>query len=369
MLLRNQLTALFSPTRRLAEDLAPILHQGGPFGSMEWVVPRAQCHYRRMDLSALPVRQRLAAARLTAQRYEPASGAVHHLAWTGPIAHCWTWPQPLLRVVQQLDGWIPESLLRAPMALDGPRLLGQYVGFEGQLWRNGQLQSSQWWPQPPTLDAWRRFLRAGGLPSAAVEPLPDIHELAWLPAPWGDLRRSLPGSPAARERMAWVAGASIVALGLGWQLLAQVHWAVAIARVDSQVQTLRAKATPLLEARERADVALAALQELRGLQLGVSDYVLMAQVLRPLPADVRLAGWQRENNRLRVAVAGAQPDPRPYVSAYQVDPLLADVTAAPSNEGATMELDFTLPSAEAPDDPAAAADADGAPAAPQSALP
>jgi hypothetical protein len=365
MLLRNQLTALFSPTRRLVEDHAPILHQGGPLGAMEWVVPRAQCHYRRIDLSALPARQRMAAARLTAQRYEPGPGAVHHLAWTGAIAHCWTWTQPLLRVVQQLDGWIPETLLRAPPVMDGPRLLGQYVGVEGQLWRDGQLQSSQWWPQPPALDAWRRFLRAGGLSSAAVEPLPDIQIMEWLPAPWGDLRRSLPGSPAARERMAWVGAACVVALGLGWQLLAQAHWVVAKARVDSEVATLRAQATPLLEARERADVALAALQDLRGLQQGVSDYLLMAQVLRPLPAEVRLSGWQRENNRLRVAVAGAQPDPRPYVSAYQSDPLLAGVTATPSNDGAAMELDFTLArdEAQADIDPAAAPETGASPAA------
>lgn len=369
MLLRNQLTALFSPTRRLVEDHAPILHQGGPLGAMEWVVPRAQCHYRRMDLSALPARQRLAAARLTAQRYEPEPGAVHHLAWTGPVAHCWTWPQPLLRVVEQLDGWIPETLLRMPPAIDGPRLLGMHAGVEGQQWRDGQLQSSQWWPQIPSLDAWRRFLRAGGLSSAAIEPLPDLQRLEWSPAPWGDLRRALPGSPAARERMAWVAAACVLALGLGWQLLAQAHWTVANARVDSQLETLRAKATPLLDARERADVALSALQDLRGLQLGVSDYVLMAQVLRPLPAEVRLSGWQRENNRLRIAVAGAQPDPRPYVSAYQSDPLLADVTATPSNDGASMELDFTLAGAEAKgdSDPAAAAIAGGAPAAPTSA--
>lgn len=332
-------------------------------------MPRALCHYRRIDLAALPARQRLAAARLQAQRHEPGPGALLFLAWTGGVAHCWTWPRPEPRVAQQLEGWIPETLLRAPPAADGARLLQQQVGVEGQLWRDGQLQSSQWWPERPQADAWRRYLRAGGLPSAATEAVPEPEALPWLASPWGDVRRGLPGSPAARERTAWVATACILALGLGWQLLAQAHWAAALARVDARVETLRAQATPLLEARERADTALAQLQDLRTLQQGVSDYRLMAEVLRPLPAEVRLASWQRENSRLRASLMGAQPDPRPYVSAYQADPVLADVTATPEGDRGVMRLDFTLAPAPAPapaPDPvadAAPAEGDGAAAA------
>ena len=72
MNLRKQLAALFLPTRRLTgtdPDLdAPdaIVQQGGALGGQQWVVPRALCQYRRVDLAAVPQRQRHAAARLAA---------------------------------------------------------------------------------------------------------------------------------------------------------------------------------------------------------------------------------------------------------------------------------------------------------------
>lgn len=359
MQLRNQLTAIFSPTRRLIGDDASILRQGGPLGALEWVVPRAQCHYRRLDFSALPPRQRVPAARLAVRRHESAPGSLHHIAWRGGIAHAWTWPQPDAAFAQAEQAWLPETLLRAPPAIDGPRLLRQVQGVEGQLWRDRQLVTSQWWPEPPGRDAWRRFLRAGGLGPEASESVPEPEALPWSSTPWGDVRRGLPGSPPALERLAWSAGLGIVALGMGWQLAAQATWTVALARVESRIETLRAQATPLLEARERADTALQALHRYRDLQGGANDYIMMADVLRPLPADARLGAWQREGVRLQVGVLSAESDPRRYVSAFDGHPQLADVAANPATDASGMQLDFTLAPAAAAGSTAADIDTAG----------
>ena len=113
MSLRNRLAAIFSPTRRLAGPEPATVRGGGPLGGVQWVVPRAECHYRRMDLSGLPARQRAAAARIAARRHEPRPQASFHVAWTGGIAHVWTWTAFAGDGTPGEAEWIPESLLRA----------------------------------------------------------------------------------------------------------------------------------------------------------------------------------------------------------------------------------------------------------------
>ncbi|WP_374473103.1 hypothetical protein [Arenimonas sp.] len=197
-------------------------------------MPRAACHYRRLEFAQLPVRQRAAAAKLAVRRHEPAPGALQHVAWTGATAHAWIWPQPDPVMAEGEPGWIPESLLRAPPAGDGPRLLQAIEGVEGQVWRDGQLQASQWWPAVPDADAWRRFLRACGIGPDAAGAVPAPETLPWETTPWGDAPRGLPGSPAALERLAWVAGLGLVALCLGWQLAAQATWGIAQWRLEGR---------------------------------------------------------------------------------------------------------------------------------------
>src|SRR5690606_36537450 len=111
------------------------------------------------------------------------------------------------------SGWIPETLLRAKPAGDGPRLLAMMRGVEGQVWREGGLRASQWWPAPPDAATWRRFLRAAGL-ATGDDTVPEPETLPWADRSCADRPAGLPGSPAALERVAWVAGAGIVALGL-----------------------------------------------------------------------------------------------------------------------------------------------------------
>lgn len=345
MQLPNRLTALFSPTRRLIGDEAPLLHGGGALGPQQWVVPRAQCHYRRLDLSNLPPRQREAAARVAARRHDPVPDAEHYIAWSGGHAHLWIWPQTDGFRLPADQSWLPETVLRAPLHEDGARLLKQVEGYEGQLWRGGEPFATRWWPQIPGLEQWRQFLRAGGLAPDPDTGVPEPESLPWSSNPWGESKRGLPASPAVLERLGWMAVGCVVALGLGWQLGALAKWSVALARVDARTEALRAQATPLLEARERADLALQRLQGYHELKQGVSDYAVMAEVLGPLPADARLRSWLREGTRLQSGVQSANADPRQYVSAYDGHPRLTDVVAAPHADGAGMDMGFSLVSA------------------------
>jgi hypothetical protein len=337
----SKLAAIFSPTRRLPGVEGAPVHGGGPFGGLEWVVPRAECQYRRMDFASLASRQRPAAARIAARRMDPRPGAALHIAWTGPVAHAWSWTGSAPGIATGQAGWIPESLLRAPPAGDGVRIVRQVDGFEGQHWRDGRLQASQWWQALPATDAWHRFVRAAGLGLDAIGMgVPAPVDPGWSD-PWGDPARGLPVSPALLERWAWSAGLVVLAFALGWQLFARAEWSVAQSRLDARMDALRSRAAPLLAARERADTARDALQALRDLQQGEDDYRLMAEVIAPLPQDARLAAWTRDGAKLQVSVDSTDADPRHFVAAYEDNARLSSVVATPRDGGMVLVFDLS----------------------------
>jgi hypothetical protein len=337
---RNKLAVIFSPTRRLIGPEPRTVRSGGLLGELQWVVPRADCEYRRLDYSALPAKQRAGAARIAARRHA-AGPARFHVAWNGPVVHLWTWAEPdaVAAGVAEDAPWLPESLLRAPPASDGLRILCQVDGFEGQAWRDGDLQVSQWWPDLPQAETWRRFVRACGLgPEDAVAVEPE--SLPWSES-WADRKRGVQASPAVLERWAWRVVVASVVVAFGWQFAAELRWRGAQSTLESRMDTLRAKATPLLAAREQAERARDAIASLRQLQQGSSDYRLASGVIAPLPPDTRFVEWQREGGKLQVAVRSSDADPRHFVSAYDGDPVLDSVVATPGEAGITM-LAFDL---------------------------
>lgn len=345
MQLRNQLAAIFSPTRRLDVPEQPLVSAGGRLGEVEWVVPRAECDYRRMDFARLPPRQRGPAAQIAARRHASAP-ASFHIAWTGPVAHVWTRSVANEDAAGPVRRWVPESLLRPAPGHDGPRLLRQVKGVEGQFWRDGQMQASQWWPEVPGIESWNRFVRSCGM-SPDPHGVPEPEPVGWA-EPWGDGRDRLPTSPATLERWAWHGVIGAVALALGWQLAADVRWAMARASIEDRTEALRAKAAPLLDARERAERTSDEIAALQALQAAHSDYDLVAAVIAPLPGDTRLLGWQREGDKLQADIASSASDPRVFVTAYASDPMLRDVVATPgANRSVRLAFDLPAPG-EAP---------------------
>ncbi|MDR6991854.1 hypothetical protein [Luteimonas sp. 3794] len=344
MTLRKTLAAYFLPTRRLIgiED-GPLQH-GGRLGGAQWVVPRAHCQYRRLDMAAIPVRQRAAAARLALAAQLPAPGALCTVAWKDGIGHAWIWIDPPVDFAAGRRRWIAESLLAPPPLGDGARMLQLAVGVEGQVWKGGQLLASQWWPQPPDDEGWGRFLRSAGLDRAT--PLPAAEQFAWRAEPWGTQTHDwMAGSVEARERLAWVGAAALVALIAGWQLTALARWHFASEGLAQQLELARAEVAPVLAARERAEHAQAEAQRLRELQHGTSDYEMMSQVVAALPEGVQLASWRREPGRLVAVVNGGDGDPRTFVSAFVRQPPLNEVAAVPAGTG--MQLTFDLADAGA----------------------
>lgn len=305
------------------------------------MVPRAQLRYRRFEFEALSARQRAAAARIAVMR-DALPGALTRIAWVGSVAHVWSWLPPSDVGARERAGWMPETLLRGRADTDGPRLLALIEGVEGQVWKGGGLVASQWWPIAPAVDAWHRFLRSAGLSPGADARLPTVSEAGWSP-PWARVRGATAG-PDLLEAVAWRVVLAGVAVVLGWQVTAREEERDAHAALVARAEALRLRATPILDARERADVARADVERLRALQRASSDYALMPAVSLPLGEGARLAGWQRQGDVLKAKVAVADTDPRRAVEAFAPSRLLADVQATPMPPEA-VALEFKLPNA------------------------
>jgi hypothetical protein len=305
------------------------------------VVPRAELHYRRLDFTALPERRRAAAARLALLRDDGAS-ALQRIAWHRAIAHVWSWTPGGDATARDRAGWVPESLVRARPASDGPILVATLDGVEGQVWRDGDLVASQWWPAVPSQQAWHRFLRSAALAPAAAVDVPVPAQLGWS-APWARLRGAAGGADVV-EATAWRVALAGIAAALGWQVMAHEHERAAHEDLVARMDALRAQATPLLDARERADAAVTEIERLRGLQRASSDYSLMPAVTIPLGEGARLLAWSRQGDVLKAKVAVKDLDPRVVVGAYTRVRLLADAQATPMPPDA-VGLEFKLPAA------------------------
>lgn len=350
------LKALFLPKRRLANDDAAKLTPGGLLGGLEWVASRAECQYRREDLRALPARKRVQAARLAVVRHRPAATALAATAWTDGILHIWFWLEPMPASGADLR-WVPESLLLAPPAEDGVRLLALARGVEAQHWKGGILSASQWWPQLPEGEQWLRFLRACGMDAETMPQPPQPEQRPWLAAPWGETSWSQRLATGFSERMAWLLLLAVLAAGIGWQLGALWRWQAASDQMAARVERMRGNVAPLLAAREQAERAGDALGRLQALRPVASDFELMADVIRRLPKETTLASWKRESGKLVANVHATESDPRVFVEAFEGDANLADVAVVPMTGG--MQLTFELPVADAA--AGDAADAEGAP--------
>ena len=368
----SPLAALFLPKRRLAAADPLILQRGGLLGGTQWVVPRGECQFRRHDFSAIPPRQRRPAAALHLQRLLPTSDSVARIGWVGSIALFWIWENPLPAVLKTRQKWLPESALRRPVLANGLHLLRCQSGVEGQYWRDGSLVASQWWPDAPALDAWHRFLRGAGVAIDQSVSVPSVQSAQWLDYPWPVMQPVRSGQLANTEFLIWLVTLCLLAAAAGSQASSLHEWGRLREKQQEQLVALRARSGPILDARERAEALAARLQDYRVVQDGISDYDLIAEVIRPLPAGTRLVEYLRDGRKLSVKVAlpGQSPavpasamgqpvvqplpdismqpklptvDVRRMVALYAAHPLLDQASATPVLGGVLLEFDLPAP--------------------------
>lgn len=254
---------------------------------------------------------------------------------------------------------LPETLLR-PRHTDGVVLQTCAEGFEGQVWRAGQLEASRWWVQAPDARAWMNFQRGAGvqvpapLPALALQPAPPLPEpWAWPVTPQGLQEAQRLRWHAAMGGLALLLLLPTLWLGLNWWR-SQAH----LDALQMQSRQLDEELQPVLRVRSDALQGMAAVETLAKLVTRPAPLELLAHLSQRLPADgsvVRELDW--EGQRLRLVLAVSARTPRiDYVQALEEGGWLRGVREeAQEAEPGQMALVAELSGPHPPTAPAPAA--------------
>jgi hypothetical protein len=335
--------------RQTTQDVA-LLQRGLP--PAEWVIARALCRFRRFQIQAVPKAQRAQALDLEIRQWSPYQRTGRAIVLKEGVAHVWIWDADMVEAAQRAQRAdprhvrvIPESLLHPP-GTEGACLVQTLEGLEGQVWRDGQLQHSAWWPAPPDADAWLNFQRDASLPPAAQEAQPPRPQpLAWRAQPWarpvdGVAPVGLPGIQGVL-----IAAASFVLLAATFWLGAQ-HYQIAQARatLEPEQAATQAVAAQVAATRGEALERLARVEAFRKLDPYPDPLTLMARIAELIPADsASLQDWEYANGRLKFVLSLKNPMlSSQLVKALQEVDAFDQVQAQSSANPALLPISLTL---------------------------
>src|SRR5690606_4859605 len=151
----------FSPALvRLGADGVEPLPGGGASGTLG-LVGRELCLYLPIDASQVPLRQREGYVAMAVRRAAPFPDPEHDVLWIqghaavgygsrerirsrggGAGRHR---AEAMFRGAVHREDAVEVLRLDAAATPEGPR----DAGVEARVWRNGRLQASRWWAQPP----------------------------------------------------------------------------------------------------------------------------------------------------------------------------------------------------------------------------
>ncbi len=309
-LFRRALRALRLDTRVFLQFPDHVQRPETGFGKLRWVLARALCHFKLVELSHVPLQARAQALSLQVAQFSPYPATGHHAVWRNGRALVWYWDQTAVQrgmaeasLAARRVRVLPESVLYAPGAA-GLRLIRNLQGVEGQYWQDDRLLQSRWWKEVPGAAEWLAFQRDIGLAGENRQsdvPPPLNLELHHTP---------LLSSSAGGEVTGWRDERAVYAL-LALALFIPTAWfgakliksELAQRAVLASTVELERKALPQFNIREQALRAAARSQALRQLDPYPSQLELMARVASALPKGATyLREWDFHDGKLKIVL-------------------------------------------------------------------
>ncbi len=197
------------------------------------------------------------AVRLKVESRTPYAEAGVQTVWRPGHALNWSWDKEGVAFPDGSDGkgWLvlPETLFIAAPDEDGPRLVEGVDGFDGQVWQDGSLMASRWWPGVPSPEEWALFAQGAGLDDIR---LPRIAETPWLARPWGMtalsseiVQRIVTSSWQTRLLVAACALSSVA----GWRYGEFSTLGAELGRIEAQIASTEADAERFVRDRRAAE--------------------------------------------------------------------------------------------------------------------
>lgn len=249
------------------------------FSPAIYVVSRANCSFRRESLKAKSA-SALKAVRFKAEKQaaNPHTKIRIEKDKKENGVGIWSFEPP----TDQAHRALPETLARIPLQ-DGIRLVQCLQGFEGQVWKSGDLLASRWWPIYPNERAWQTFLR---VVDVDLETLPGVPEAQDIPfrtdLPLFDFNTDSPTDLLSPARVLKWGGIVFTIYGaiLGGRYL---HYNFIKHQTETKLKSVSASAAKVLSQRRRAFANMKTAQRFNALQEN-------GQILRAISALATVLG-------------------------------------------------------------------------------
>jgi len=329
------------------------------FGKATWVLTRALCRFKSLDLARVPEPARAQALLLQIPQFSPYPATGHYAVWQGGRALVWYWDQDaLLRSMaevglasQRVRVW-PESVLYAPLT-SGLRLIRNLHGVEGQWWQDGRLLQCRWWKETPDAREWLAFQRDMGLALEARQlEVPPAQSLDLQAAP--TLRSAASTGLAGGwrdERLAYALGTLLLFAPTAWIGAGTIKTQLALQDVRTTSSAVEVKARPLQEARNQALRIASRNQALAALDHYPNPLDLMARVAGALPkGGAYLKEWDFQDGKLKVVLVtqGNTLSSSALVSALQLAGGFDNVQIVPGTDPKVTVINMNVLRAPAP---------------------
>lgn len=300
------------PIRRFFQGTEKIEPAANRLGVAQWVLARPLCRYRKFDISQVPKKNRFQALQLELGQWTPFAESSYYIGWRGDQALVWCWDRSKTEQAirsQRLNPKriqvLPETLLRSPTQ-DGVRLMHCFEGFEGQVWQQGALAHSRWWPLMPSAEDWLMFQRDASIVPEAQQHQPPAAQLSQFNArPW----LTTAGDHAdinQNESRVIAFGILLLMLPTLWYgtNLYKIHQAKV--HYENTLAQLKPQADPIMLARNQALDYLVRIRSLQAFAQYPEQLVLMSNVAEVLRNDeLHLKDWNFQSGKLKITLASS----------------------------------------------------------------
>jgi hypothetical protein len=303
-----------------------------------WVVSRRLTRQTVFNFPTdIPANKRESVLRLQVRRWAPFPSAKYVAQWSGNRASVLAWDEAKAKEAMVAAGVnprrcvvYPEVFFRSPLE-NGARLIQAIEGVEGQVWRDGFLTSSRWWPQKPNPSDWGMFLRAAAQPLVSGNgEAPEPERLALLDTPWNrqDGYLGIPWWLLEDTRYAAAAAVLLIApfvyIGAEYATLA-----VANARVRTTLEVVSAETQSIRTQRNEALTNLDEIESYLGLEIYPSQYEILSTSLGLLESlAVKISEWSYDVGSLSFTLrANREIDATGIITAFERNGAFTNVSA------------------------------------------
>ncbi len=314
--------------QRFIQGIDTVKPQDSTFRPRQWLVARSLCYFKEFNLKSVDPKERRNALQVKILQWSPFQETGKYILYHGDKACVWIWDDTVVQNGMYAQGVtvanvMPETLLLGSKKEDGFRLVQCMEGYEGQLWEDGVITSSRWWPTFPEERQLQLFFMSNDLP-----PQEDyaVEEAAYLSRPWTRRFNVMEMFNIRSERF-WVKLGTVAVVFLlsyfGYRYYVFSQYSRDYSRRLSAVQD---EVAPIRAAQNRINGIYNKYAVLVETVRGFSQLQLLSDVHKRLPEISAFAQWQFTGETLQFIAPVPGLKPLDIVSRLQENEIYSNIS-------------------------------------------